>query len=732
MLGMLLWPVSALLWWNAEHPAVEVAVAVALLLLELCLHLGALRRGLRVGLSCVAVAVYAGLAIWVAPNPSVVLFACTAAAVACVGVTGALEAPRPTRAAVQETPRANLAERANGIGIAALVAYFGLSVLGHDDAILRISLVALVLLGALELLRSSFGAGHVAVDAATARAVGPGPRVALAGAAALAPLPLLPALHPITASLPGMAMLATGAFTIGARLRGRSRSTPARAGLTERLRGSTHAAGSAMDGTASDDPAAADKEGEAPDADARANLPRADLWGWMSERPSRALAVTFGLAGLSGGALLALPFCTAASASSGPAGGAALLDALFTSFSAVCVTGLIVLDTPHDFTFLGQLVILLLIQLGGLGIMTFSTAALTFLGGRMSLRQEATAAHLANVEDRRRIGESVRTILWGTLIAETAGAVLLYLAFLSAGDRHLEAAWRAVFTAVSAFCNAGFALQSNSLVDYQVHTPVLLICAALIVAGGLGPLLVAAVATSNLSPFDRRAPRKGLSVQYKLALSTTLVLLVVSTVMWSAFEWNQSFAHLRVDQRLANALFQAVTLRTAGFNSVDFASLHPATLLVSMAFMFVGGCPGSTAGGIKTTTIAVLALRLRSTFRRDEATIYDATAVHAESVQNATAVLLLGIGAVMLLTVTLLLTQGLPFLSALFEAVSALATVGLSMGATAELDGVGKTAIIIGMFVGRIGPLTLLLGLAAPGQRGVPAGRYPEKAIDVG
>jgi trk system potassium uptake protein TrkH len=442
----------------------------------------------------------------------------------------------------------------------------------------------------------------------------------------------------------------------------------------------------------------------------------ADLWDTVLSQPARLLVVTFLALCIAGTLLLALP-----AASTRPAGFSPL-DAAFTAVSAVCVTGLIVLDTPNDFSGFGQAGILLLIQLGGLGIMTFSTAALGLLGRRLSLRHEGAVASVLSAGGRNELFRALRLLLSVTFVSEAAGAALLLPLFLREGDAWMQALWRAVFTSVSAFCNAGFALQSDSLVSYQQNPWILHIVALLIILGGLSPAVVVAI------PDFLRGRR--VAAQIKLALTTSLLLLGSGAFAVTAIEWNNTLAGLSFFDRLHNGWFQSVTLRTAGFNSIDIAAVHAPVLTLMMVWMFIGGSPGGTAGGIKTTTAALLMLAVGAAIRGRWDVIAFRRRIRTETVYKAAAIGTLGLGSLLLVVVALQLTQDLPGAMAPFEAVSALATVGLSAGGTARLDEVGKVVIMAAMFAGRVGPLTLFLFLSGRFEKS--SWEFPEERIDVG
>jgi trk system potassium uptake protein TrkH len=453
-----------------------------------------------------------------------------------------------------------------------------------------------------------------------------------------------------------------------------------------------------------------------PPAEAALRYEPAGGWDMVVHQPARLLVITFLALCLLGTLLLGLPL-----SSTRPAG-ISLVNAAFTAVSAVCVTGLIVLDTPVDFTGFGQAAILLLIQLGGLGIMTFSTAALGLLGRRLSLRYEGAVVSALSVQGRHELFRDLRRLLTITFSAELIGTAVLSSLFAVEGDAPRQALWRGLFTSVSAFCNAGFALQSDNLIGYQRNPGILHAVALLIIIGGLSPAVVAALPDLMRG---RRVP-----VQIKLAVVSTLALLAGGAIAVTAIEWNSTLANLSFFDRLHNGWFQSVTLRTAGFNSIDIAAVHGSVLTLMMVWMFIGGSPGGTAGGIKTTTAALLALAVAAAVRgRWDVTVFRRR-IATETVYKAAAIATLGFSTALLSLVALQLTQDLPGAEAPFEVISALGTVGLSIGATARLDEVGKILIMATMFAGRVGPLTLFLFLSDRFSKS--AWEFPEERIDVG
>jgi len=438
------------------------------------------------------------------------------------------------------------------------------------------------------------------------------------------------------------------------------------------------------------------------------------------DRPSRLIVSSFATLILVGTVLLTFPAASAGPEPVSP------IDALFTATSATCVTGLIVLDTPRDFSPLGQAFILGLIQVGGLGIMVLSTFATLLLGGSLGLRGERALTEMLDLETAPTAYRLTRFIVMATLAVEGVGAAGLAAAFMAGGLPWGEALWRGVFHAISAFCNAGFALQSDSLTGFQQAPLPTLLVAALIILGGLGFSVMAVLGSRLL-----RRERRPLSTQVRVVLVMSAALLGLGTVLILAFEWNGALAGLPVLDKLVNAFFQSVTLRTAGFNTVKLSALAPVTVAAMMLFMFIGASPGSTGGGIKTTTLAVLLSAIRSTARRLEpARLFDRE-VPNDIVYRCIAILVIS-GAVVAAGLLLLLVfepQG--FLELAFETVSAFGTVGLSLGATAKLGAMGKLIIIGVMFLGRVGPLTLALLLGAGGSHGA-AFRYPQTRLMVG
>jgi trk system potassium uptake protein TrkH len=383
-------------------------------------------------------------------------------------------------------------------------------------------------------------------------------------------------------------------------------------------------------------------------------------------------------------------------------------DAVFTATSAVCVTGLIVVDTATYFTTAGQALILSLIQLGGLGMLVLASVVIMALGGRPSFRAEVAAAGsrdaIPHIPARRLIIDVVRF----TFVLEALGTIALYFLWAPRlGWR--EALWPAVFHSISAFCNAGFSTRTSNLVDFGQSPLTLLVFAMLICAGGLG--FVTMEELRDLRVRTSRGHRR-LSVHSKLVLSTTLLLILVGWVAFAIFEWRGVLADMGMTDKVANSLFMSVTPRTAGFNSIDYGQASDSTLLMTTILMTVGGSPGSTAGGIKTTTFALLGLLAWSRLRSHTTVTFGHRSIPNETIQRAVGLFVIATGATVMGVLALTLLSDYygtehSFLSLLFETSSAFNTVGLSMGISGALPTPSRWVLILLMFIGRTGPLAI-------------------------
>jgi trk system potassium uptake protein TrkH len=435
--------------------------------------------------------------------------------------------------------------------------------------------------------------------------------------------------------------------------------------------------------------------------------------------------------------LLALPIARQQPADAAEEVHAPLLVALFTATSASCVTGLIVVPTPTYWSQTGQLVILGLIQLGGLGVMTFG--AFFALGQRRGflVRESVFMGKLLEADDMQAVRRLVLAILLFTLLSELAGTLLLMTA--APPGPWTQRLYFGLFHAVSAFCNAGFALQEQSFVGHGGQWQVWGVLATLIILGGLGFEVLRNAADVVGEGLRRRLVRgrrssapPRLTVTSRLVLTTTAGLLVVGGLAFFVLEQDNTLAGRPLSERLAESWFQSVTFRTAGFNTVDFQQIRPATQLLGIALMFIGASPGSTGGGIKTVVFALLVLATAATVSGRERVEVAARTIPDSNVQRAAAVALLGL--VTLLTSTFLLVlfeqREDRFLDHLFEATSALGTVGLSTLGTDQLRPASQVVLIVTMFAGRVGPLTLLVALAR--KQAEVKYEYPSERVMLG
>ncbi|ADK83063.1 TrkH family potassium uptake protein [Sediminispirochaeta smaragdinae] len=443
----------------------------------------------------------------------------------------------------------------------------------------------------------------------------------------------------------------------------------------------------------------------------------------ISVHPAQTILFSFLLVILTGALYLMAPFTTISP------GGLGFLDALFTSTSAVCVTGLIVVDTATVFTFWGHLGILILIQIGGLSIMIISYFTIFLFRRQVSLEEKLLISYMLSEKDMTNLAKNLRTIIFSSFFLEAAGALLLYFPMKGAAGGGSESAlFLAVFHAVSAFCNAGFALFSDSLEQFRGMLSVNLVVAALIIIGGISFAVISDLrhffSVRIVALFRRRRPGIGsISLNSRLVLVGTAVLLLSGTYLVYGLEHTGALAQLPLAQQYLSAFFQSVTLRTAGFNTIPFDSLKSPTLLVMIVFMFIGAASGSTAGGVKINNIAIVWAYIRSVLRGGGQATIMRRSIEPEQVNSAFLVLLFGVSAVFGGTILLSASERAPLDRILFEAVSAFGTVGLSTGITAGLSSMGKWVIISLMFMGRLGPLTILAAVSRQGKRSPVA--YP-------
>ncbi|MGE5606394.1 MAG: TrkH family potassium uptake protein [Bacteroidota bacterium] len=438
--------------------------------------------------------------------------------------------------------------------------------------------------------------------------------------------------------------------------------------------------------------------------------------------PSRILVLGFASLILIGAFLLTLPFASKDGQS------LRFLDALFTATSAVCVTGLVVVDTGSHFSKFGQFIIITLIQIGGLGFMTFSTLVAMILGKKIGLKERVLIQESFNQLTLAGLVKLIRNVLLLTLAFEFLGGVILSIRFLFEYpiDRALAFGF---FHSVSSFCNAGFDLFGQvfgpftSITHYVGDWTVSLTIGGLIILGGLGfPVIIEILKYPQL---------RRLSLHTKLVIKMTLMLLLSGTIIIFLFEMTnfKTIAGLNWNGKLLGALFQSITPRTAGYNSLDMSQLRIGTWFILIVLMFIGASPSSTGGGIKTTTFGVLLAAVLATINGKEDAEVSERRIAKDLVYKAMTVTMLALSWVAFVTLILSLVEPYTFIQLLFEVVSAFGTVGLTTGITPLLCDTSKILIAITMFIGRLGPLTIMVALAHANQ---VATQYIEDRVIIG
>lgn len=432
------------------------------------------------------------------------------------------------------------------------------------------------------------------------------------------------------------------------------------------------------------------------------------------------LALGFIIVILIGGILLSLPISSANGESTN------FLDALFTSTSAVCVTGLVTLDTGTHWNEFGQIVIMLLIEVGGLGFMSFATFIAVLLGKKITLRDRLLMQEAMNTFNIQGLVRMVRYVLGFTFAVQFFGALLLSTQFIPQFGL-LKGIYFSIFHSISAFCNAGFDLFGgfSSVTAYSSNVVVLLTISSLIIIGGLG-------FTVWLELYNYRGLKK-LSVHSKIVILITVVLLIGGTILMYLFEMNnpETIGHMGFGDKLLNSYFASASPRTAGFNSVSTDGMTNSGKFLTIILMFIGGSPGSTAGGLKTATFGIVILTVISVIRGREDTQVFGRRFSKELVYKSFALLIIGmalvIGVSMLLSIT---DPNESFINILYEATSAFGTVGLTTGVTQRLSTAGKIIIMITMYCGRVGPMTVALAFLRNKKK--QTHKYPEGKILIG
>jgi trk system potassium uptake protein TrkH len=446
-------------------------------------------------------------------------------------------------------------------------------------------------------------------------------------------------------------------------------------------------------------------------------LPNMNKRSVINISPGQVLVIGFASVIFAGSLLLMTPWATS------PGVTTKYIDALFTSTSAVCVTGLITVLTATQWTFFGKVVVLSLIQIGGLGIMTMSALFFLALGRRFSLKNRLVMQEALGTSGLAGLVRITKRILMITFLIEGTGAMILYLRLRSEMP-DLQALWYGIFHSVSAFCNAGFDIFGNSLESYVSDWVICQTIAWLIILGGIGFMVIFDV-------WETRARFQKLTLHSKTALVVTAFLIVSGTLLIYAFEYNNpaTLVPLSADAKWLAAFFQAVTPRTAGYNSLLIGKMMPASLFLTIVLMFIGASPGGTGGGIKTTTFAVIIATVYAITTGKDTTIGHRR-IMTDIIQKSFVITFLALFLLVLGITVMCVSEQQDFLAIAYDATSAFGTVGLTMGITPFLTNVGKIVLISLMFAGRVGPLTVAMALTTQGPK--PHLHFPEDRVMVG
>ncbi|WP_343349123.1 TrkH family potassium uptake protein [Terrisporobacter petrolearius] len=442
--------------------------------------------------------------------------------------------------------------------------------------------------------------------------------------------------------------------------------------------------------------------------------------------PAQVMVIGFGVVILFGGLILNLPIAAKSGKSVG------LLNALFTSTSAVCVTGLVVVDTSTYWNEFGQLVIISLIQIGGLGFMTMATMFSLLTGKKINLRERLLIQESLNQRDLSGLVKLTRYIIMMTFAIEGTGALLLSMVFIPKLGL-IKGIWYSIFHSISAFCNAGFDLMGpisgeySSLMYYVDNSLINLVICGLIILGGIGfPVLLDVINNKKYSK---------LNVHSKIVINTTAILIAIGFLFIFIVEFNNkgSLGGLNMKEKLLSSLFQSVTLRTAGYSTIDLTLLKESTLFLMIILMLIGASPASTGGGLKTTTVATLFLTVKSfILGKEDIEVYQRR-ISSTTVRKSLGIFFIGVFVALFGTLMLtIVSPGFSLLESAFEVVSAFATVGLSLGGSPTLTALGKIIIMLLMFSGRVGSLTIFIALLSRSKKIKSKVRYAEGKIIVG
>lgn len=448
--------------------------------------------------------------------------------------------------------------------------------------------------------------------------------------------------------------------------------------------------------------------------------PAVNIFSRFRNHPAKVVLVSFAFIILLGSTFLSLPIASSDGESIG------LIDAAFTATSATCVTGLIVLNTGTAFSLFGKIIIFLLLQIGGLGIMTFSTAMIMIFGKQLSLGRQSLLQGVLGESNQASMVYLIKSILLTTFSFEILGAIFLFFKFRTILPDIQSAIGYSIFHSVSAFCNAGFCLYSDSFTQFQNNLLVNIVMITLIICGGIG----FGVLLDIKNNIFKRKQNRAFSLHSKIVISSTIFLIVVGAILIFLFEYKNQFQNLPLKNGLMASVFQSVTTRTAGFNTMNIGKIGYATSLLMMVLMFIGASPGSTGGGIKTTSFAVLILSVWSIIKgREEVEVCNRT-ISPKVTKKVMSLIAIALTILIALILVLCLSEKFPFEKIIFEAFSAFGTVGLSMGLTPNLTAIGRIAIILLMYFGRVGPLTIAFAL---GEKKIKTYyHYPEEDIAIG
>ncbi|WP_250278673.1 TrkH family potassium uptake protein [[Clostridium] colinum] len=461
------------------------------------------------------------------------------------------------------------------------------------------------------------------------------------------------------------------------------------------------------------------------------------LKGFFRFGPSHIIVFSFFIVMIIGAMLLSLPIASKNGES------ISFIDAMFTATSAVCVTGLVVVNTFNYWTLFGKIVILILIQIGGLGFMSLFTIILVVLGKKITLRGRILIQESFNLSTFKGMVMFLKKIIKVTFLIEGIGALILSIKFIPEYG-FIKGIFKGIFHSISAFCNAGFdILGDNSLVPYKTDYVINITIMLLIILGGLGFTVLLDIGKwikYKIAKLKKKSVELFvMSVHSKITITMTVILIILGAILTFVIEYNnpKTLLNIRIDEKILASTFQSVTLRTAGFDAIGQVDLNYGSKFLAIILMAIGGSPGGTAGGIKTVTIGVMVLAVISVIKgKDCITAFKKT-ISISTMQKALSIIMMMMTLIFIATIILTITEKgigtkFEFIDILYEVVSALGTVGLSTGVTSSLSFIGKIVIILCMFIGRLGPITIILALSfrKPNKKNVI--HYPEEKIIVG